>query len=113
MKRGEIWWTNLPDPAGSGPGFRRPMIVLQANEFNKSLINTVIVIVITSNLKLANAPGNVLLTVKNTHLPRESVANISQLMTIDKSLLVKRVSILSANIMDQIEKGIKLVLGLP
>lgn len=112
IKRGEIWWADLPDPAGSGPGLRRPVVIVQANEFNKSLINTVIVAIITSNLRLADAPGNVLLNKKNTQLTRDSVVNISQLITIDKALLTEKVSTLPPKVMQQIELGIKLVLAL-
>lgn len=112
MKRGEIWWSNLPEPTGSGPGLKRPVFIIQSNEFNQSLINTIIVAVITSNVRLANAPGNVLLSIKNSKLPKESVANVSQLITIDKTLLIERVSILSDKLISQIESGIKLVLGI-
>jgi mRNA interferase MazF len=83
VQRGEIWWANLPEPTGSEPGFRRPVLVVQSDEFNQSRIATVIAVVLTSNLKLAQAPGNVLLPSKATHLSKDSVANISQVITVD------------------------------
>ncbi len=79
VRRGEIWWASLPNPTGSGPGFRRPLVITQSNDFNRSRINTIIAIVVTSNLKLARAPGNILLSAKSTGLPRNSVANVSPL----------------------------------
>ena len=82
MKRGEIWWTDLPEPIGSGPGLRRPVVIIMANEFNKSRINTVIAVVITSNIRLASAPGNVLLNTRNSGLSKESVANIQNIQMI-------------------------------
>ena len=112
IKRGEIWWAALPEPAGSGPGFKRPLLIIQSDEFNKSKINTIIAAVITSNLRLAAAPGNLLLSTKNSKLPKESVINVSQLITIDKSVLTKKVHALSRKIMVQVDEGIKLVLKL-
>lgn len=96
MRRGEIWWASLPGPTGSGPGFRRPVLVVQSNSFNQSRISTVVVAVITSNLVLAEAPGNVRLSKSEAGLPRVSVVNVSQLLTIDRSLLTLRVKALSS-----------------
>lgn len=87
IQRGELWWGSLPDPSGSEPGYRRPVLVISADPFNRSGILTVIVLSITSNVRLANAPGNVMLSAKRSGLPRDSVANVSQLATLDKSLL--------------------------
>lgn len=87
MYRGEIWWANLPDPVGSEPGYRRPVLVVQDDTFTQSRITTVIVVVITSNIQLAEAPGNVLLPHAVSGLPRDSVANISQVFTVDKTFL--------------------------
>ena len=112
MHRGEVWWASLPEPMGSGPGARRPVIVVQANEFNASRIHTVIVAVITSNLRLAAAPGNVLCQARETGLPRDSVVNVSQLITVDKSLLTERVRMLPARTLRQVEAGLRLVLSL-
>jgi Growth inhibitor len=82
---------SLPDPTGSGPGFRRPLVIVQSDAFNLSRINTAIAVVITSNLKLAAAPGNLLLPSKSTGLPKDSVANVSQLITVDKSFFAEKV----------------------
>lgn len=96
MKRGEVWWADLPQPSASGPGFRRPVLILQADEFNRSRINTIVVAAITSNTKLASAPGNVLLSKRSVNLDRQSVVNVSQIVTLDKSFLADRVGRLSA-----------------
>ena len=112
VRRGEIWWASLPDPLGSGPGFRRPLIIVQSDAFNRSRISTVIAVVITSNLRLAAAPGNILLPSKTTGLPKDSVANLSQLVTIDKSFLTEKVGKLTAKQMQQIEEKLRLVLSL-
>jgi len=112
MRRGEIWWASLIQPSGSEPGYRRPVIIIQSNDFNDSRIKTVVVVVITSNLKLALAPGNTLLKSKQTGLSKDSVANASQIVTIDKSFLTERVGQLKAIKLKDIENGIKLVLSL-
>lgn len=112
MQRGEIWWATLPEPTGSGPGYRRPVLVIQADDFNRSRIATVIVLVVTSNVKLALAPGNVLLSRRATGLPQDSVANVSQLITIDKRLLTEQAGILPSKLLSQIEDGLRLVLAL-
>lgn len=112
IRRGEIWWATLPVPTGSGPGFRRPVLVVQSNDFNRSRIATLIVVVITSNEKLAQAPGNVFLPRKLTGLPQDSVANVSQVITIDKTLLTKQVGELLPKIFEQVEFGLRLVLAL-
>lgn len=112
MKRGEIWWASLPKPRGSGPGFRRPVLIVQSDAFNASRIQTVIVAVITSNLHLAEAPGNVGLPRRKSGLPRDSVVNVSQLLTIDRSVLSKRLAGLSPARMEAVESGIRLVLDL-
>ena len=88
MRRGELWWASLSDPLGSAPGFRRPVVVIQCDPFNESRINTVVVAAVTSNLRLAKTPGNVLLDSGESNLPRDSVVNVSQIMTIDKSVLI-------------------------
>jgi mRNA interferase MazF len=112
VRRGEVWWASLPEPRGSGPGFRRPVLVIQSDPFNDSRINTVIVAVVTSNLRLAQAPGNVRLERRQSGLPRDSVINVSQILTIDKAFLTERVSLLRTEIMTRVEAGLKLVLGL-
>jgi mRNA interferase MazF len=112
MRRGEIWWASLPSPTGSGPGFRRPVLVIQTNEFNESRIRTVVAIAITSNLRLAAAPGNALCRKRDTGLPKDSVANVSQVVTLDKSFLTERVGHLPSKLFRQVEDGLRLVLGL-
>ena len=112
MLRGEIWWAILPEPVGSEPGYRRPVVVIQSNDFNQSRIATVIAVVITSNTRLAQAPGNVFLPQRMTGLPRDSVANVSQVITIDKSFLTERVGSLPHNLLKQVEDGLRLALSL-
>ena len=112
MTRGEIWWADLPDPRGSESGFRRPVLVIQANSFNRSRIQTVIVAVISSNLRLAEAPGNVLLSVEASGLPRDSIVNVSQLLTLDRSFLTEEVGKLPSRVLAEIDAGLKLVLEL-
>lgn len=112
IKRGDLWWTSLPEPAGFGPGYRRPVVVIQADPFNASRINTIIAVVITSNLRLANASGNIFLSAKSTGLPKDSVANVSQVVTLDKSFLIERVGGLTSGQMQRLEEGFRLVLSL-
>lgn len=112
MKRGELWWAELPAPRESEPGFRRPVLVVQADSFNVSRIGSVIVASVSSNARLADAPGNVRLTRRQSKLPRESVVNVSQLLTLDRSFLMERVGKLSASTMEQVESGLRLVLSL-
>jgi mRNA interferase MazF len=112
VKRGEIWWAALPPPSGSGPGFRRPVLVIQSDPFNDSRISTAIVAVITSNLVLADAPGNVRAAKAESGLSKPSVVNVSQVLTIDKVLLTDRVRPLSAEVMQRVDNGLRLVLNL-
>ena len=111
MKRGEVWWASLPEPSGSGPGSRRPYLIVSANSFNQSKINTVIAAVITANLHLAEAPGNVRLGVRGTGLSRPSVVNVSQIITIDKEFLTERVGRLSASQLAAVDDGLRLALS--
>jgi mRNA interferase MazF len=110
--RGEIWWASLPEPRGSGPGLRRPVLVVQSDPFNESRIHTVIVATVTSNLRLVNAPGNVLLERSEFGLPRDSVINVSRILTVDKSFLTERVGTLRNELMLRVDAGLKLALGL-
>jgi mRNA interferase MazF len=112
VKRGEIWWAALPPPSGSGPGFRRPVLVVQSDPFNDSRISTAIVAVITSNLALANAPGNVRVSRKDSGLAKPSVVNVSQVVTIDRSCLADRVRALPLAVMTHVDEGLRLALGL-
>lgn len=112
MRRGEIWWASLPGPRGSGPGKRRPVLIVQSDAFNESRIQTVIAAVITSNLELAAAPGNLLLRRRDTRLSRDSVVNVSQLITIDRSFITERISELPKRLVGKLDEGLRLVLGL-
>jgi mRNA interferase MazF len=110
--RGEIWWADLPNPIGSEPGYRRPVLIIQDDTFTQSLIRTVIVVIITSNLELANAPGNVLLPRDATGLSRDSVANVSQIFTVDKVFLTERVGLLPVSLQEEVDEGLRTVLYL-
>ena len=108
--QGEIHWINLGDPSGSEPACIRPFVVIQNNVFNKSMINTVVVCAITSNLKRAQSPGNILLSPKEANLPKQSVVNISQIYTVDKRDLMEKIGTLSPERVAQILKGLDLIL---
>jgi mRNA interferase MazF len=112
MRRGEIWWASLGEPQGSGPGFRRPVLVVQSNEFNESAIRTSICAAMTSNMRLAEAPGNVRVTRRASGLAQESVVDVSQLITLDKRMLTEKVGRLPAESLRDVDAGIKLVLAL-
>jgi mRNA interferase MazF len=112
MKRGEIWWASLPPATGSGPGYRRPVLVIQANAFNDSKISTVLVAVITSNLALAQAPGNVRISKSDSRLSKSSVINVSQVLTVDRKILTKRVGVLPGRTMNRVSEGLRLVFSL-
>jgi mRNA interferase MazF len=112
VSRGEIWWAQLPKPRGSEPGYSRPVVVVSTDRFNSSNIRTVLCVAITSNVQLAAASGNVMLSPTDSGLAKPSVANVSQLLTIDKSFLFKRVGRLSSAVFQQVEDGLRLVLGL-
>jgi len=112
MRRGEIWWLTLPEPIGSEPGYRRPVLIVQSNDVNRSKIRTAIVVAVTSNLRWAEAPGNVLLPARSTGLPRDSVANVTQMVTVDRSLLMERVGKVSSRLMTVVDVGLRLVLSL-
>ena len=111
ISQGDVWWAELPEPAGSGPGFRRPVVVVQGNHLNRSRIATVVCVPLTSNLVWAGAPGNTLVPAKASGLPRESVANASQIITIDRSFLAERIGRLGPKQFAQISHGIDVVLG--
>jgi len=109
--QGEIWWADLAEPVGSAPGFRRPVLIIQSDALNCSQIATIVCIVLTSNLRWSSAPGNVLLRAKQTGLDRDSVANVSQIVTIDRLQLTERVGKLTRKQMDTIFSGIDIVMG--
>ena len=112
MRRGEIWWAHLPDPVASEPGFNRPVLVIQSNAFNRSRIRTIIAVVLTSNLRFAEAPGNVLLPASDTGLPKDSVANVSQVITIDRSFLTEKCGKLPSHLIRSVDEGLRLALSL-
>ena len=111
-RRGEIWWADLPLPEGSNPGYRRPVLIIQADRFNRSEINTVIVAIVTTNIGLAASDGNILLTTQQSGLPKESVVNVSQLYTVDERFLLEYVATISERKVKQIDDGLRLVLSL-
>lgn len=109
IEQGDVFWVDLGEPSGSGPGYRHPHVVVQNNVFNRSRLSTVVVCVLTSNLKRAKVPGNVLLEKGEANLPKQSVVNVSQVFTVDKGDLVERISTLSRGRVRQILDGILLV----
>jgi mRNA interferase MazF len=112
MVRGEVWWASLGAPSASEPGYRRPVLVIQSDLFNQSAIRTVICLAVTTNLDLGRAPGNVLLRAKASGLPRDSVVNVSQIITADRSFLTERLGSVPRAILQEVELGLRLVLGL-
>ena len=110
VAQGEVWWADLPSPVGSGPGFRRPVLVVQGESLNRSRLATVICVPLTSNLRWADAPGNVLLPTRSTRLPKDSVANVSQILTLDRTLLTERVGHISRRQIEAVLLGIDLIL---
>ena len=112
MERGTVWWAQLPEPIASEPGFRRPVIIIQSNAFNRSRIRTIVAVVLTSNLHLAEAPGNVLIPAIDSGLPKDSVANVSQIITLDRTFLTEKCGRMPSRIMKDVDDGIRLVLSL-
>lgn len=112
MRRGEIWWVDLGLPFGSEPAFKRPVVIIQDDSFNNSRISTVIVLSLTTNIDLSEAPGNVFLSKKETKLSKDSVANVSQITTIDRNRLLEKASKLPSEKISDIDDGICLVLNL-
>ena len=111
ISQGEIWWAELPQPKGSGPGFRRPVLIVQSNALNRSRLATVVCVPLTSELRWADAPGNVTLPSRSTGLPKDSVANSSQVSAIDRSTLVERVGRVSKRQLALVRAGIDIVLS--
>lgn len=112
IQRGEIWWAELGEPRGSEPGYRRPLLIVQADSFNRSRIETIVGIVLTSNLRLVEAPGNVLLPKRASGLSKDSVANVSQVVTVDRGVLTERVGETPQVVMAAVDHGLRLVLDL-
>jgi len=112
VQRREIWWADLAEPRGSEPGHRRPVLVVQADAFNRSRLRTVIGIAVTSNTRLLDAPGNVLLSSRASGLPRDSVANVSQIVTLDRDYLTEKAGRIPRRTMARVDEGLRLVLEL-
>lgn len=110
--RGEVWWAGLSEPVASEPGYRRPVLIVSSDDFNRSRIRTVLAAVLTTNLRLAEAPGNVLVAADETGLPRDSVVNVSQIITLDKSFLAERTGLVGGRSMLAVEDGMRTVLAL-
>ncbi len=111
IAQGDVCWAGLPEPVGSGPGFRRPVLVVQGDAFNRSRVATVVCVPLTSNVKWAEAPGNVLLPARSSGLSKESVANVSQIVTLDRTLLTERVGRISKRQLELVFAGLDIVLG--
>lgn len=112
IERGQVWWAALDAPRGSEPGFRRPVLIVQSDAFNRSRIRTVIAVALTSNLRLIDAPGNVLVPAKASGLPKDAVANVSQVVTIDKDYLADLAGRLRGSFLADVDAGLRIVLGL-
>ena len=110
--RGDVWWADLPEPVGSTPGFRRPVLVVQSDIFNRSRVATVTVVALTGNVRLLEAPGNVLIPAPASGLPRDSVANVSQVLTVSRDKLTECTRRLSAALMKQVDDGLRFALEL-
>lgn len=112
MRRGEVWWANLPDPVASEPGGRRPVLIVSSDTFNQTAIRTVLIVAFSTNLKLANMPGNVFVTQEESGLPKDAVVNVTQVLTADRSFLTEHVSTVAENILEAVDDGLRLVLAL-
>ena len=112
VERGQVWWADLDERRGSEPGFHRPLLIVQDDAFNRSRIRTVVAVVLTSNLRLVDAPGNVLIPAKAAGLPKDSVANVSRIVTLDRNDLTEPAGKLRGPLLKSVENGLRLVLGL-
>lgn len=112
IERGQIWWAELGEPEGSEPGFRRPVLIVQSDAFNRSRLRTVLAVVLTSNVRLVDAPGNVLIPARSAGLPRDSVANVSQIITLDRDFLTELVGRVRGQLLKDLDNGLRLVLAL-
>ena len=112
IERGQVWWADLGEPAGSEPGFRRPVLIVQSDAFNHSRLRTVLAVVLTSNVHLVDAPGNVLIPAKTAGLPKDSVANVSQVITVDRDFLTEPAGRVRGQLLKDVENGLRLVLAL-
>lgn len=111
ISQGDVWWADLPPPVGSGPGFRRPVVVIQSDAFNRSRIATVVCVPLTTNTRWIDVPGNVLLAAHLTSLPADSVANASQIIAVDKQVLTERAGKITRAKLELILAGLDAVLG--
>ena len=112
MQRGEVWWANLGKPRGSAPGYRRPVLIVQSDDFNRSAISTVVTVALTTNMALAQAPGNVVCRAKASGLPKIFVINVSQVATVDRGVLAERLGRIPDPLLRQVEDGLRSVLSL-
>lgn len=112
IERGQVWSADLGEPEGSGPGYNRPILIMQSDAFNRSRLHTVIAVVLTTNLRLVDAPGNVLIPAKASGLRKDSVANVSQVITVDREFLIKCAGRVRGQVFKDVENGLRLVLGL-
>jgi mRNA interferase MazF len=112
MRRGEVWWADLPDAVGSAPGLRRPVLIVSSDQFNASALQTVLCVALTTNVRLAHAPGNVALQAGDAGLRKASVVNVSQLLTLDKSFLDEPIGALATATLARVDAGLRLVLSL-
>jgi mRNA interferase MazF len=112
IERSEIWWADMPAPEGSEPGYRRPVVVIQADGFNRSKIKTVIAVALSSNMALGKLPGNVVLRAHESGLPKDSVMNVTQVVTLNRACLTERVGSVPGELMVTLEQGLRIVLDL-
>jgi mRNA interferase MazF len=112
VERGQVWWADLGEPDGSEPGYNRPILIVQSDAFNRSRVHTVIAVVLSTNVRLVDAPGNVLLPAKAAGLPKDSVANVSQVITVDRDFLMELAGRVRGQFLKDVENGLRLVLGL-
>jgi mRNA interferase MazF len=112
IHRGEIWWADLGEPDGSEPGFRRPVLIVQSDAFNLSRLRTAIAVVLTANVRLVDAPGNVLIPAKASGLSKDSVANVTRVITVDMDFLTDLAGRVRGRLLEDVDNGLRLVLGL-
>ena len=112
IERGQVWWADLGQPDGSEAGFRRPILIVQSEAFNRSRIRTVVAVVLTANVRLVDAPGNVLISAKAAGLPKDSVANVSQVITVDRDFLLELAGRIKGQVLAEVDNGLRLVLDL-
>ena len=113
MERGEVWWANLQPPRGSEPGYSRPVVIIQANRYNVSNLHTVIVAVITGNIKLSSSPGNVFLAEGVAGLKKDSIVNVTQLLTLDRIFLTEFMGNIPPRLLAAVDAGLRLAMSLP